>query len=205
MNATPLGKALALMCGIATCSAYAGVTAPAGTPVEDNRQQSSQQVSDLWIDTRLETAYLFNRHLNNFNIQTDVDDGAVLLTGTVQSAIDKDLAGEIATSLNGVRSVDNQLVVKQALAPAARTGDDADFSQKVDDATTTARVKTRLIGNAHLAGLTIDVETKDAMVTLAGDVGSDEQRQLAELIAKNTPEVRTVTNELQIHPSDESG
>lgn len=191
--------ALCLLCSLTGISACASEnTNRSESAASDWQPGASQKVSDVWIDARLETAYLFNSHLNNFNIQTDVDHGAVLLTGTVQSDIDKDLAGEIARSLNGVRSVDNQLVIKQSAASAPRNAEDVDFSQKVDDATTTANVKTRLIANQHLSGLDIDVDTKDSVVTLTGDVSSDQARQLAGLIAKNTPEVRDVRNQLQI-------
>jgi len=200
MKHTTPAIAVCLLCGLTGISACASDdTNRSESAAASNWQpEASQKVSDVWIDARLETAYLFNSHLNNFNIQTDVDHGAVLLTGTVHSDIDKDLAGEIARSLNGVRSVDNQLVIRQSAASAPRNAEDVDFSQKVDDATTTANVKTRLIANQHLSGLDIDVDTKDSVVTLTGDVGSDQERQLAGLIAKNTPEVRDVKNQLQI-------
>ncbi len=201
-------KLLTRCCGIAlllACTGCAGTGATAAASADDNRQERTDVVQDAWIDTRLETAYLFNRHLNNFNIQTDVDNGVVLLTGTVRSDIDKDLAEEIALSVKGVDSVINRLVVKESLEASRRRGDDADFGQKVNDATTTARVKTRLIANENLEGRAIDVNTRNSVVTLAGDVRTDEQKQLAELIAKNTPEVQSVANELQVRSSTKGG
>jgi osmotically-inducible protein OsmY len=202
MKPKTLAVAVCLICSITGISACASdSTSASGSAANGQQSGASQKVSDVWIDTRLETAYLFNSHLNNFNIQTDVDHGAVLLTGTVQSDIDKDLAGEIARSLKGVRSVDNQLVIKPSAASVSRSADDEDFSQKVDDATTTANVKTRLIANQHLSGLKIDVDTKDSVVTLTGDVASDQERQLAGLIAKNTPEVQSVKNQLEVADS----
>jgi hyperosmotically inducible protein len=112
---------------------------------------ASGTASDGWIDTRLETVYLFNSSLNNFAIDTDVSEGVVTLSGTVQSDIEKDLAGEIAKSLEGVKSVNNELVVGEqpetAQAPATSDG----FVQKVTDATTTAMVKARLIANDNVA------------------------------------------------------
>jgi len=208
MCRTSNGKLLARCCGIGLLLACAGCAGTGGTPAPaaaDNRQERTGVVQDAWIDTRLETAYLFNRHLNNFNIQTDVDDGVVLLTGTVRSDIDKDLAEQIALSVKGVDSVINRLVVKPSVMASERRGDDADFGQKVNDATTTARVKTRLIANENLEGRAIDVDTKNSVVTLAGDVRSDEQRELAELIARNTPDVRSVANELQVRSTTKDG
>jgi hyperosmotically inducible protein len=187
-----------LILGVAALPACASNNPVGSAETSAHRAARSPALKDAWIDTRLETAYLFNSHLNNFNIQTDVDDGAVLLTGTVRSEIDKDLAEEIARGLNDVRSVDNQLTVKRSMVSSVRSSDDAEFSQKVDDATTTANVKTRLIANQHLAGLEIDVDTDNSVVTLSGEVGSDQERQLAGLIAKNTPDVERVRNELEV-------
>lgn len=177
--------------GLMAAGACAGRTQqPENRPV--------QPAEDLWTDARLESAYLFNRHLNNFNIQTQVHDGAVLLTGKVGSEIDKDLAEEIALSLDGVRSVDNQLFVTDSLdQPGAEVAAHGG-KELVDDATTTARVKTRLSANEKLSGLKIDVDTKNAVVTLSGNVDSDAERQLAGLIARNTPKVESVDNALRV-------
>jgi osmotically-inducible protein OsmY len=164
----------------------------------DVEPAQSQPVKDVWIDARLETAYLFNRHLNNFRILSDVDNGAVLLTGTVQSDIDKDLAEEIARSIDGVGSVNNQLVVTENIEATVADDPGREFGQKVDDATTTAQVKSQLLANSNLHGLQINVDTRYSVVTLAGEVSSHEQKQLAGYIAGNTPDVASVSNELEI-------
>jgi osmotically-inducible protein OsmY len=72
----------------------------------------------------------------------------------------------------------------------------------VKDATTTAQVKTRLIGNGHISAADINVDTRDSVVRLSGKVGSDTERQLAEFIARNTSGVLAVSNELE---TDRSG
>jgi len=50
-------------------------------------------------------------------------------------------------------------------------------------------------------GLKIDVDTADDVVTLSGRVGSAEESQLAEEIAKNTGDVEGVRNNLVVDPS----
>lgn len=164
----------------------------------------SAMASDGWIDTRLETVYLFNPNLNNFTIDTDVKNGVVTLSGTVQSDIDKDLAGEIAKSLDGVKSVNNELLIGEqpATAEAADTSDS--FVQKVTDATTTAKVKARLIANDNVAASDIDVDTVESVVHLKGTVESGTLKQLAEFIARNTSGVDSVVNELEIGPARSS-
>ena len=91
---------------------------------------------------RLETTYLFNPHLNNFRIHSQIEEGNVLLTETVGTEIDTSLAVEIAKSLDGIHSVKDQLIVSRDAGTAAHTsisGQDRTFVQEVGDATTAAR------------------------------------------------------------------
>ncbi len=50
----------------------------------------------------------------------------------------------------------------------------------------------------------IRIESDEGEVTLSGTVGSDDQRKLAELIARGVDEVEGVVNRLRVHvPEDE--
>lgn len=201
MNAIRILCVAGMLVGASAAAAGAAGETPAdparSQPLERCGETGTEHMADVLIDTRLETAYLFNRRLNGADIQTDVHEGAVRLSGTVQSEIDKALAGEIASSLGSVRSVDNELVVDPSARRPYIRHDDS-FRQKVEDATMTALVKTRLIANSQLEGLDIDVDTNDEVVTLNGEVASTAERQLAELIAENTPDVKAVNNHLDV-------
>jgi osmotically-inducible protein OsmY len=161
---------------------------------------SSQPAKDAFITGKLEATYLFNRHLSGSSIKTETMNGVVHLTGTVDSDIDRDLAAQIAKGAQGVTSVKNDLVVKsgssQASTKSSSSGET--FGQYVDDATTTAMVKTKLLADPNVKGLKITVETTGDVVTLTGKVGSAEQKQLAEKLAQNTSDVKKVKNQLVI-------
>jgi len=164
----------------------------------------SGATKDAWITGKVETAFVLNRHLNPFAITTDVDGGVVHLTGIVKDNIDRDLAGEVARGVDGVVKVDNDLTVDRDRANTAANAHAAqhrDFGSWVDDATTTARVKSRLLGNANTEGLKIDVDTKDDVVTLSGRVKSSQEKSLAEEIARNTGDVESVRNNLVVDAS----
>ncbi|MDT8321502.1 MAG: BON domain-containing protein [Xanthomonadales bacterium] len=178
-----------------------GQVVPTGTAAADSECTQDVAASDTRIATRLEAAYLINPHLNNISIDTEVTNGDVLLSGTVRSAIDRDLAEEIARSLDEVKSVRNSLEIREDLETASLSASDSGFLQKVKDATTTAQVKTRLISNENIPARDIDVDTKNNVVRLSGEVGSDTERQLAEFIAKNTAGVQSVSNQLEIRRS----
>ena len=194
------------------------LTAAAGIPAvyanEDNHasmeqraQQAQSAVNDAWIDGKLETTLLFNEHLNSFDIDTDVKNGVAYLNGTVESDIDRDLAGEIAESIDGVRDVENRLVVDAENAEMAHGSDDYEarrgFKQSVMNATLTARVKSQLLVNSNTGGLSIDVDSRDGIVTLSGEVDSSQEKDLAVQIARNTEGARSVNDNLMVGEQQE--
>jgi osmotically-inducible protein OsmY len=161
---------------------------------------------DARLTGRIESMYLLNPHLSAFEIATDVENGVVHLAGTVESDIDRDLAVALAKNVEGVIEVENDLEID----PDLRSGDAAaneegvarrDFGSWVDDTTTTAAVKSRLIGNSNTKGLQIDVDTQGDVVTLSGSVKTPEERELAEQIARGSSDVRDVRNNLVVDPS----
>ena len=164
---TLAGAALAMSMGVATM-AQAGADS-----------DYSGKVRDAWLDGKIETAFALNKHLNPFAIDTKVEDGMVYLEGTVESEIDRDLAGQIALGVEGVSDVENRLKVAE-VEPSAIEKASGEFMQHVSDATTTAVVKSKLVANKNTSGLKINVDTNDNVVTLRGTVESDEVRDLAE-------------------------
>ena len=74
----------------------------------------------------------------------------------------------------------------------------------LDDATITAKIKTQLIAEPGLKGLSIDVDTSANVVTLNGMVSSEEARKQAEQIAQNTEGVTQVKNNLTVKPAGAS-
>lgn len=160
------------------------------------------EVREAWIEGKLETAFLLNGHLNNFTIDSEVDGNSVELEGEVESDIDKELAEQIALSVDGIEHVNNELKV----VPEGKTkNDDQDmgesndrsFSQRVDDATLTAEIKMKLLANSNTQGLKINVDTWKGKVTLKGTVASSTEKDLAEKLVGNVDGVVDVKNELR--------
>lgn len=162
---------------------------------------------NAWLDGKLETAYLFNRHLNNFTIDTKVKGDVAYLSGNVDSEIDKSLAEQVALSIEGISSVENMLNVDAEKAREERKLSNSDkqmqsdkrsFAQRIEDMTTTATVKTKLLANDSTGGMDVNVDTMNAVVTLNGKVSSSAEKALVEQIASNTDDVRSVNNSLQV-------
>jgi hyperosmotically inducible periplasmic protein len=78
----------------------------------------------------------------------------------------------------------------------------SDASSKVamaaDDTAITAKVKAALIAEPGLKSTDINVDTKEATVTLSGTVGSDELRDRAKQIASSTSGVKNVVDNLVV-------
>lgn len=169
----------------------------------DRYGRSKPNLRNAWLEGKLETALLVNRHLNNFTIDSEVSNGKATLTGSVESKIDRELAEQVALSIDGIVDVDNQLQIEPAKAKSQREayGNERSFSQKLDDMSTTAIIKSKLLANQSIDGLDINVDTVSNMVSLNGEVATSEEKQLAEKIAENTDGVRKVNNMLKIKPN----
>src|SRR5208283_4343419 len=67
--------------------------------------------TDSRIESSAAKSYVFKTYLKDDSIKTESKDGVVTLTGTVAEASHKSLAEDTVSSLPGVKSVNNQLVV----------------------------------------------------------------------------------------------
>jgi osmotically-inducible protein OsmY len=77
-------------------------------------QQSStgEVVDDSVITTKIKSSLAADEFLKSFQISVETRKGIVELSGFVDSQKAKDKAGQVARSVEGVRSVQNALIVK---------------------------------------------------------------------------------------------
>jgi len=73
--------------------------------------------------------------------------------------------------------------------------------ETIDDTTITTRVKTAMLNDPAVGGLSIDVDTFKGVVTLSGRVKSDGEKAQALSIARRTSGVVEVKDALQIQPA----
>lgn len=157
--------------------------------------EKSDDAGDAWIKTKLTTTYTLNEHLNPFEIGVTIKDGTVTLSGVVENDIEKELAEEIAWGVEGVQKVENNISVEPETEGRS---EEQDFSGVVNDASTTARVKYRLLWNRHTDGLDIEVNTKNGVVSLEGLTATEIEKELAVKIAENTTGVSDVVDNLKV-------
>ena len=173
----------------------------AGDMDTDNKWEKGAK--DAWIDGKAEATLLFNGNLDSFDINTDVKNGNVVLTGKVENSVDKKLAEELVANIDGVTSVDNKLTVVSDKDMEGDMSDDMEDTvdegtSELTDAKIATVIKTRLLMDTDISGFDIDVDVENGVVTLIGDFDSDAERDLAVEIAKNASDVKDVESNLRV-------
>lgn len=183
---------------LALATLTAGVLGLSPLAAQAAEGDMSRQLSEARQEGSIWTAIALNRHLSPFSIDVDVENGVAILTGNVESEIDRDLAEQLALGTEGVKKVDNRLKVD----PQTQPKEGSSLSQRFDDATLTAMVKSKLLWNSNTEGLDINVDTQNGVVTLKGSARTAEAKELAGHLAQNTEGVERVNNHLSISESD---
>ena len=158
-------------------------------------------VEDSTITARIEALYLLDQHLNPLNINTTTREGNVMLSGSVNDQVQRELAEDLALGVLGVRFVDNQLVVINTVIGEK---EQRTWSQRVQDRAVTAAVRGRMLGSGEFKGLKIGISTVNNVVTLFGVVPTEAHVESMVNIASNTKGVEDVVNQLTIRPRDDA-
>ncbi len=72
-----------------------------------------QKVDDGLITTQVKAKLIADSRTEAYKINVETKGGVVQLTGFVDSTNDKQVAGEVARTVNGVTNVDNDLEIRQ--------------------------------------------------------------------------------------------
>jgi osmotically-inducible protein OsmY len=188
-------------------------------------QATGQVVSDAEITASVKSKLLADKTVGGLKLDVDTDKAVVTLKGKVHSATERDQALRLARSTSGVTRVVNKLEIETAATSGKSTTDkvkettgtavdktkdaaskageatkDAAVQTKdvVADAAITSAVKTKFLADTKVAGLKIDVDTKDNVVTLTGMVNSVEEKNEALRLARTTSGVKRVVDKLTV-------
>lgn len=155
---------------------------------------AKQDIVDARQETQIWTTYALSPYLRAHDLKVTVHNGKAVLTGTVDEDVNKELAKEIALGVDGVKDVDNQIVVKSDYAPKNR---DRGYGEKIDDLTIVAAVKSRFVWSKY-SFMSAKVDSKGGRVTLTGNVESADAKAAATKLAQNTRGVVAVSNQLVV-------
>jgi osmotically-inducible protein OsmY len=90
----------AVVVGASGCNVFRGESTP------------GEYVDDVAITANVKTKLLDSGKVDGLDVNVDSTNGNVKLTGWASSASEAKTAGDLAKSVKGVKSVDNQLKIK---------------------------------------------------------------------------------------------
>jgi len=129
--------------------------------------------------------------LKDVTVSQDRDKGIVTLGGQVASENDKSQAGSLARSLAGAQVVADQIAVIPVGAEREARVVNSDLDQGIEKNLDAALIQNKMHHN-------VKYDVKSGVVTLTGDVNSEETRSRAEKVATGVPNVQQVVNDLQV-------
>ncbi len=163
--------------------------------VNDASQKTAEVLDDTAITAKVKAAIVAEPNLKSLQINVETINQDVTLSGTVDSQEQFTRVQEITSSLAGVKGVRNNLVVKTNDTAASNNAYN-NAGEAVNDASITTKVKAALVAEPNLKSRHIKVETNNGIVTLSGDLDSQEQIDKAQEIAKSIAGVKEVKNKL---------
>jgi len=147
--------------------------------------------SELQRDVQDELAW--EPSVDAAEIGVSVENGVVILNGTVKSLTQKWTAERIAQRVEGVRAVTDELVVKLA---GDRQHTDADIAQAAVNV---------LNWNTSVPSNRVKVLVENSWITLQGSVEYHFQKMAAEHVVRNLKGVKGVSNLITVNPPVSAG
>lgn len=86
------------------------------------------------------------------------------------------------------------------LGGCAVTSGQSSVGQYVDDATISTRVKARFAADKQVSAMRLNVDTLNGVVQLSGFATSQAEKERAGELARSTPDVRQVRNDIVVRP-----
>jgi osmotically-inducible protein OsmY len=150
--------------------------------------------SDAWIAIKIHGSLLVHANVSATSTKVDVNNGGVVLTGTVDNLAQKDLTEAYVKDVDGVKSVTNDLVVKEP----EPSSNNASMGEVIDDASITSQVKYQLLSHRSTSAVSTTVTTKDGVVIITGVAKSDAEKDLVTKLAAGIRGVKAVENTMTV-------
>ena len=147
-------------------------------------------VSDLQIETNVESAFAAIDPGLKDGITTTVYQGRVLLTGTVPTPQMKMRAVEVASRVSGIKALYDDV----ELAPSRATWD------ATNDAWITARIRSGLMLDPDIRSGNYTIDTQKGSVYLIGSARSQVELERATRTARYIPGVKRVVTYVELRP-----
>lgn len=164
-------------------------------PAKPGAERSfGEVIDDASITATIKSKLMWGKSTDGMTTHVQTKYGRVTLSGTVQSAAERDLVGRMALNTQGVVAVDNQIKVnalQPSIAESSKNMAD-EAGADMSDSWITTKVKSTLLYSSNVAGSAIEVSTDKGIVNLSGKVNNGAEQALAIELAQNVRGVKSV-------------
>ena len=184
-HTTLIAAGLAVGLGLSAIGVAAAAEAESTMPVAHSDGVGAA-IDDTAITAKVK-ARLMNKHaLKYSHIKVTTTNGVVTLNGTASSSKAKSFAEAVAKSIDGVKSVDNNLRIPGSSKTVAKT------KRVVADSWITTKVKSEMLADSVTKGFEVKVETMHGVVVLKGTLANQDAIDHIKDIAAKVDGVKSV-------------
>ena len=158
-------------------------------PASSAKTTVGTEIDDTVVTAKVKSALLADADIKSFDLKVETRKGTVQLSGFVNNQTQIERAITATRAVEGVKSVENGLSLKDGNATIGNT---------VDDGIITAKVKSALLADPGVKSFDIAVVTRKGEVQLSGFVDSQAQIDQAIGIARKVDGVTSIGNEMSI-------
>ena len=127
----------------------------------------STSVSDTVIEAKLTDKFIQNDTSLVTGIQSSVSNGAVLMTGKLDTQDQKILATRLAWEIKGVKEVINEIQIVS----------DKSLKATAKDLAASAQLRAALIGDQEISSLNYSIDVVNGIVYLSGVAANEKERE----------------------------
>ena len=127
----------------------------------------STSVSDTVIEAKLTDKFIQNDASLITGVESSVSNGAVLMTGKLDSQDQKILATRLAWEIKGVKEVINEIQIVS----------DKSLKTTAKDLAASAQLRAALIGDQEISSLNYSIDVVNGIVYLSGVAASEKERE----------------------------
>jgi osmotically-inducible protein OsmY len=172
-----------------------------GAEAREKLTEAGHELRDAKVTASVKTALGLNRNLRPFSVDVSTEDGVVTLSGRVNRQDERARAEAVAAAVPDVTRVVNE--IQAGGASAASSG--RSLGEKLDDEKTEVAVRLALSLNRELQATDVTVQAYRGEVTLGGEVSTEDQRQKALQIARDTASVPRVIDNVRVRTATTRG
>ena len=138
-----------------------------GVSVALDPRSLGTQIDDSIMDKNLDTRLLFLNKNYFLSVKTKVLDGRIFITGKVEDPEEKLKITKLAWETEGVRSVKNDLKIKEKF----------NIKQSTKDLLITSQLRTALIFNKQIKSANYNIDTYKKKIYIYGIANSEDERK----------------------------